>query len=85
MPVSFVSFPQGEVEQKDFNLVIEGTRIPLHQARVSAMPFNRRWPGHQRELDQTELASFASFTIDGPVTVLVTVSYTHLDVYKRQD
>ena len=72
MPVSFVSFPQGEVEQKDFNLVIEGTRIPLHQARVSAMPFNRRWPGHQRELDQTELASFASFTIDGPVTVLVT-------------
>ena len=46
-----------------------GKTVPLHYARVSAYPINRRWPGHQRPLDQTELASFASFAVDGPVQV----------------
>jgi len=50
-------------------MTLEGTPVPLRTARVSAMPFNRRWPGRQRSIDQTELAPFASFETDGPVRV----------------
>ena len=44
MAVSFVPFPVGEEERKEYMLEVEGVKIPLHEARVSAIPFNRRWP-----------------------------------------
>ncbi len=47
---------------------VDGVTVPLDTARVSAMPLNRRWPGHQRTLDQTALINFLSLSIDGPVT-----------------
>ncbi len=72
MAVSFVPFPVGEEERKEYMLEVEGVKIPLHEARVSAIPFNRRWPGHQRPIEQSELIAFASFTIDGPVDVTLT-------------
>lgn len=48
----------------DYIVKINGTAVELDTARVSAMPFNRRWPGHQRELSQTELINFLSLATD---------------------
>jgi len=50
---------------------IEGQTVPVLPCRVSAVPFNRRWPGHQRQIEQSEIAYFASFEMTGPVTVQV--------------
>ncbi len=57
-----------------FLVSANGTDIPLHAARVSKMPFNRWWPGHQRPIDQTEIASFASFETDESVDFEITPS-----------
>ena len=54
-----------------FKVLANGKDIPLHAARVSKMPFNRWWPGHQRPLDQTEIASFVSFETDESVEMVV--------------
>lgn len=62
-----------------FAVKVDGHPIPVHQARVSAVPFNRVWPGHQRPIDQTELASFVSFDADfsRPVTLHITILPGH--------
>jgi len=51
----------------DYTVRINGKEVSMNTARVSAMPFNRRWPGHQRQLDQTELISFLSLQTDEPL------------------
>lgn len=48
-----------------------GREVPVEECRVSAVPFNRRWPGHQRSLDQTEIAYFASLQTGAPVEVRI--------------
>lgn len=53
---------------KNFDIKINGVDVTPDTARVSAMPFNRRWPGHQRSLEQTELVNFVSMAMDEPVT-----------------
>ncbi len=50
------------MQTADYTVKINGLTVETDTARVSAMPFNRRWPGHQRPLDQTELVDFVSFT-----------------------
>ncbi len=54
-----------------YTLHVDGTEIFCHTARVSARPENQPWPGHQRPLDQTELAAFAHWDQAGPTTVVV--------------
>jgi len=56
----------------DYTLKINGKPVELHSARVSAVPFNRRWPGHQRQKDQTELINFALFETDEAVEIEIT-------------
>jgi hypothetical protein len=63
--------PEGEKLSEDFELKVAGQSVPVFQCRVPAMPFNQAWPGYQRPLDQTELASFAYWDASGPVDVEV--------------
>ena len=57
---------------RDYTVKINGNPVALDTARVSAVPFNRRWPGHQRAIDQTELINFLSLATDEAVTFTVT-------------
>jgi hypothetical protein len=68
--VSFRIYPVTSTElcHNSYEIKINGVDTPLNTARVSAIAFNRRWPGHQRSLDQTELINFVSFETDEPVT-----------------
>jgi hypothetical protein len=63
--------PIGEAANADYELKVNGKSVPVWNCRVSAFPLNQVWPGYQRPLDQTELAGFASWDMDGPVTVEV--------------
>ena len=60
--------PEGE----GYRVRVNGRAVPLDTARVSAVPYNRRWPGHQRALDQTELVQFLSMAADEPLSFEIT-------------
>lgn len=61
--------PEGETPSPDFKVTVNGTPAPVYQARVSARPENQVWPGHQRYIEQTEIASFCYFDTDQRVTI----------------
>ena len=50
--------PISEKMCERFSVTLNGECAPVSAARVSAMIFNCGWPGHQRSLDQTEIAGF---------------------------
>jgi len=54
-------------ESAGYQVKVNGNEAALNQARVSACPYNRRWPGHQRTKDQTEIIDFLSMEAEGPV------------------
>ena len=56
----------------DYAVRINGKDVTLDTARVSAVPFNRRWPGHQRQIDQSEVVAFLSLATDEPLTFEIT-------------
>ncbi len=55
----------------DARLWVEGEECPVRECRVSAVPFNRMWPGYQRDRSQSESSGYASFCADGPVKLRV--------------
>ncbi len=55
----------------DYEVLVNGVPAELNTARVSAYPFNRRWPGHQRQIEQTELINFLSMESDGEVELTI--------------
>ena len=61
--------PEGEALSDEYQLRVNGSPVPVHQCRVSAVPFNQVWPGYQRPMDQTELAGFASWDMAAPVRI----------------
>lgn len=67
--MSYKVYPitQTELCYEGYEVKINGEKVLSNVARVSAMPFNRRWPGHQRSLDQTELINFLSLETDEPL------------------
>jgi hypothetical protein len=71
MAVRIYPVPTGIPLTEDMLCQIEGQEAPVLPCRVSAVPFNRRWPGHQRQIEQSEIAYFASFEMTAPVTVQV--------------
>ena len=68
--MSWCVYPTVDTEPRfhGYEVKINGVPAALNTARVSAMPFNRRWPGHQRPIDQTELCNFLSMETDEPLT-----------------
>ncbi len=67
----------------DFNVCLNGNNLEIQKARVSAMPFNTIWPGHQRVLEQTELNEFVSFSMDKPTEIEITVKEAFENVVVR--
>ncbi len=64
--------PDGEPESADFDMTVSGKPVFVYQARVSKHPVNQIWPGYQRPVDQTELASFAYFDMSEEIVVRIT-------------
>lgn len=58
-----------EEKEESIKIVADGLTIPVFRARVSKYPLNRRWPGHQRPVDQTETAYFAFIETDEKFTL----------------
>ncbi|MBE6591918.1 MAG: hypothetical protein E7646_07735 [Ruminococcaceae bacterium] len=56
-----------------YTLFVNGEECPVRECRVSAIPFNRPWPGKQRDIAQTEMAGYSVFYSDEAVTVTVKV------------
>ncbi len=67
--------PKNQLLYTKYAVEVNGLPVKMPAVRVSAMPYNTAWPGHQRPLDQTELAPMLSFSADAPVTI--TVTYPH--------
>lgn len=65
----FADLGPEETASADYSLTVNGFPVFVYRARVSAVPFNQPWPGYQRPLDQTELASFAYWDMSAPVRV----------------
>lgn len=63
--------PAGTPASEDFEVYVNGTQVFVHVARVSTVPVNQVWPGYQRPIEQTELASFAAFDFEGQVEVKI--------------
>ena len=67
---AIVTWPNNEeAVSPHYAVRINGQDVLVHQARVSAVPFNQTWPGYQRGVDQTELSAFAAWDMTGPVDV----------------
>lgn len=49
---------------EDYMIKINGKAVETNTARVSAVPFNRRWPGHQRDISQSEPIQFVSLATE---------------------
>ena len=77
------NIPAGESTCQDFLVKLNGMEAQCYAARVSAIPFNRTWPGQQRPLDQTEIAPFLTFTMDSPVCVELEAQRTFEEVVIR--
>ncbi len=75
------AFPYLEPISSDYRVFVSGKEVPVYTCRISAYPFNRSWPGHQRSADQTELASFVNLVSDEPLNIEVEVKLPHETVF----
>lgn len=57
---------------QDLEATVNGKRVDVRACRVSAVPYNTPWPGHQRPLDQSEVASYLLVEGDGNADFVVT-------------
>ena len=76
-------FPDGEPISDLYTVSVEGNEIPCYTARVSAIPFNRPWPGMERSLDQTEMAAFVTLQSDTAVALAIKPSHAFTQAIVR--
>ena len=71
--MSYKVYPVTKTQEacEDYEVYVNGVKADLNTARVSAYPFNRRWPGHQRQIEQTELVNFLSMQSDEEVELKI--------------
>ena len=55
----------------DFEVTVNGMPCEVRDCRVSAHPFNRPWPGFQRDFAQSESAGFLAIFADETVELRV--------------
>jgi len=72
-----------ELNYDGYEIKINGIDVKPDTARVSAMPFNRRWPGHQRSKEQTEMINFLSLETDEELTFDIKPKETFNEVVIR--
>ena len=72
MPFQIYPVTAPKSREPGYQVTVNGIRAALNTARVSAVPFNRRWPGHQRQIDQTERIDFLSLQTDEPLRFEIT-------------
>jgi len=65
------SAPEQEMKSNDFKMYVNDKPVFVYQARVSRLPVNQIWPGYQRPISQTEIASFAYFDFKGKVEIRI--------------
>jgi len=67
----------------DYEVKINGKVCPVRSCKVSKDRFNTIWPGHQRDIAQSEWASFISFFGDEEVTLEVKCNLPFDNIYVR--
>ena len=58
-------------ESTAYRVTVNGQACEARHCRVSAVPFNRPWPGKQRQMDQGEDAAYIAFCADEAVVLRV--------------
>jgi hypothetical protein len=78
--------PESELKSDDFEILVDGKPAFVYQARVSRLPVNQVWPGYQRPLSQTEIASFAYFDMKGKaeITIISDKKIESLDIRPKE-
>ena len=67
----------------DYSVKVNGILAETNTARASAIPFNRRWPGHQRDVSQSEPVQFLSLAADEALEFEVTPKHSFDEVKIR--
>lgn len=67
----------------DYEVFVNGENVPVYTCRISKIPFNRAWPGHQREINQTEIVSFVNIVSDEKTDVRVVIKREYENVCLR--
>ncbi len=81
--MKITNVPDSEKTSELFTAKVNGVPVKACFARVSAMPFNCIWPGHQRDTAQTEEAAFISFSMDKAVEIELTFAKNFDEVIIR--
>ena len=78
-----VPVPEGEPVSELYEVTVNGEKARLYEARVSAMPLNRPWPGQERPIEQTEMAAILLMEMTSPAEITVTAGSEINDISVR--
>ncbi len=73
-----IPVPDGEPISDLYDAYVNGIKADLYEARVSAMPLNRPWPGQERPIGQSEMAAILLIAMTSPAEITLTAK-TRID------